>query len=133
MRSRRRSPAGWSEGRLKLFSTPAQAGAHRSAARETDRWAPAFAGVAARKEKTYARRWWFRPRPAPRAAEECAWRDADRMLRQAADRVLPRRQLQHRPGGSWRAHGMRRDDRRFPRLFQSGRQRPFDPDAAIRL
>ena len=44
-----------------------------------------------------------------------------RMLREAADRLLSRRRLQHRARGCRRAYGVHPGRRRFPRLLESGR------------
>ena len=60
-------------------------------------------------------------------------RAAHRVLHQAADRVLPRRQLQHRTGGFRGAYGVHAGRRRFSRVLAGGGQRPVDADAAIRF
>ena len=75
--------------------------------------------------------WWLRAEMAH--GPERARRRAPALQLQPADRLLPRRLLQHRRRGPRRPHRLHPGDGRVPGLLRLGRQRPLDPASRVRL
>src|SRR5579859_2284250 len=63
-----------------------------------------------------------RPDAAPEKRAQCTGRPTADLFGGADDRLLPQWLLPHRAAGCRQPYGLRRDDRRIPRLLQGQRQ-----------